>query len=937
MRAEAMMWEADEIESDDAAHDRLRVVIADDVSAMRALLRRMLEESAAFDIVGEAGDGEEAVRLAGTLHPDLVLLDLAMPGMDGLSAIPGIRTRSPASHIVILSAIESGRGKDQALASGADAFIEKRMLSDSLAQRLVEACQVPLRQDREAGDEVGEEGRRAPVPQEIAKCSQQDPFRLAFDRAPIGMVLLDLEGRFQRVNKAFCALVGRPMAELVDTGIHAITHPGDVDRHAGIRQRLLRARPRSGSPAGRDDDAEPGYQAEHRFIRADGQLAWTLVTCSVLRADDGSPWRFLCHVVDVTERAVAEATNGRSAELRERYERELARANADLAQFATVAAHDLRSPLQVISGFAALLDQTHGQVPVERGREYLAFILKSATRMNALIDDLLAYAKVGADRREVVALSLEMVVDEVRSDLASELSASGGTIMCDSLPAVAGDPAQFVDLVHHLVANALKFVADGTAPRIRVSASRMLNAWCIEVLDNGIGIDPQHRSHIFGIFQRLHRNEYQGTGIGLAICKRIVEQRGGSIWVEENPGGGSRFRFTVPDVLGLVPSDGGTGEGAGVAHGRFEADPSAGSMAIGPRPSPVRIAIAAEVVASGVGASGSAAADVGTVEGLDVLLVEDDDDHARLVEETLAGSTDGTYRLRRARDLAGARAELQRQGADCILLDLFLPDGQGLESLSQLNTLEPLVPIVILTSLADELLGLKAVHEGAQDYLVKGTVDGPRLSRSLRHAVERKALQSRFAEQALHDPLTGLANRTLLLDRLRLELARTSRTGAGVAVFYLDVDGFKAINDRWGHAAGDEVLLRVAHRLSGMVRPGDTVSRIGGDEFVIVCGGVESDADLAQMEARMTEALGSPLLLGGGTELVTASIGVAVGRGSAEEPEAVIRRADEAMYEVKRRRWLPGTAKFLRVEAVADAPDRGDPPGVVGVDLDPFA
>jgi diguanylate cyclase (GGDEF)-like protein/PAS domain S-box-containing protein len=286
---------------------------------------------------------------------------------------------------------------------------------------------------------------------------------------------------------------------------------------------------------------------------------------------------------------------------------------------------------------------------------------------------------------------------------------------------------------------------------------------------------------------------------------------------------------------------------------------------------------------------------------LDVLLVEDDDAHARLVAETLALGFGTAYRLRRAHDLAGARAELDLGPTDCILLDLFLPDGQGLESLRQLTTLAPLVPIVILTSLADEQLGLLAVHEGAQDYLVKGTIDGPRLARALRHAIERKALQARFAEQALHDPLTGLANRTLLFDRLRLEIARTGRSGFGVAVFYLDVDGFKSINDRLGHDAGDEVLVRVAGRLRRLVRPGDTVSRIGGDEFVVVCGGLAPGIDMDRMQARIEETVGRPLQLRGGTELVTASVGMAVA-GSTDAPEAVISRADEVMYQAKRRR-----------------------------------
>ena len=375
----------------------------------------------------------------------------------------------------------------------------------------------------------------------------------------------------------------------------------------------------------------------------------------------------------------------------------------------------------------------------------------------------------------------------------------------------------------------------------------MVNAWCVDVADNGIGIEVQHRGHIFGMFQRLHRNDYEGTGIGLAICKRIVEQRGGSIWVEENPGGGSRFRFTVPDELGVPPARDPAAAVAGptrprrTGRGRPTSTPARNRR----RPHPVlRPAV------------GSAPGRI-----LDVLLVEDDDDHARLVEETCRArrlpAPGRPYRLRRVSDLAGARVELDRHRADCILLDLFLPDGQGLESLTQLTTLDPLVPIVILTSLADEQLGLQAVHEGAQDYLVKGTVDGPRLSRSLRHAIERKALEARFAEQALHDPLTGLANRTLLLDRIRLELARPAGRAAGWRSSTSTSTTSRRSTTGGATTRATRSWCGWPAGWPGTVRPGDTVGRIGGDEFVVVCGGLES-ADALGRDAGPHRAGGGP-------------------------------------------------------------------------------
>jgi len=799
---------------------------------------------------------------AGREAGDQTRMGIRMGGTDETDDLPGGRLR-----VVIADDASAMRALLRR--------IEKRMVSDSLAQRLVEACRMP-RGVRLPGLERADAADRSDHP-------PHDWFRTAFDHSPIGMALLDLESRFRKVNEALCRVVARPSAELGGLAVDDISHPGDVARHAGLREGLLRSVP--GHPAGRS------YHDALRFIRPDGRIAWTLATCSLLCDDDGSPTGFVYQVVDLSERKDAEITTVRAEELRQRYEKEMSRSNTDLALFATVAAHDLKSPLQVISGFGALLEQTHGAVLDERGQEFLGYILKSATRMNLLIDDLLAYAKVGAERRPDVAVPLARVVEEVTAGLEAEMAVSGGSVECDPLPVVTGDPVQFVHLLQNLVANALKFVAEGTSPRIRVSASRMVNAWCIDVVDNGIGIEPRHRTHVMGMFQRIHRDAYEGTGIGLAICKRIVEQRGGSIWVEENPDGGSRFRFTVPDERSPVRPDSGADDlGAAPDLLGIGSPPAADRL-----PPPTGVTTGWAVAAVGAGE-----------EGLDVLLVEDDDDHARLVEETLVAGLDGAYRVRRARDLAGARTELHRHRTDCILLDLFLPDGQGLASLHELTVVAPLVPIVILTSMADEQLGLKAVHEGAQDYLVKGTVDGTRLGQSLRHAIERKALEARFADQALHDPLTGLANRTLLFDRLRLELDHVGRTSAGVAVFYLDIDGFKGLNDRLGHEAGDEVLVRVARRLSQMVRSRDTVGRIGGDEFLVVCGGVQDEDDLEQMRARIDEAVGHSLLLGGGTELVTTSIGMAVGCDAGEDPQAIVRRADEAMCRAKSRLPVPG-------------------------------
>ncbi len=244
------------------------------------------------------------------------------------------------------------------------------------------------------------------------------------------------------------------------------------------------------------------------------------------------------------------ASRGNGEGALERYARELARSNAELANFASVAAHEMRSPLQVISGFAALLQRAYGANLDERGNEFVEAIVNGAARLDSLIEDLLSYAGVGATELVTETVALGDLVSEVAEWLRPELESRGAQVVWDDLPEVVGDRTQLSQLVQNLIANAAKFTAEGTAPRIEISAERLEGGWAVTVADNGIGITAPERDSVFGMFTRLHPQErYGGTGIGLAICRRVVEGRGGNIWVEPNPGGGSRFRFTIPDRL----------------------------------------------------------------------------------------------------------------------------------------------------------------------------------------------------------------------------------------------------------------------------------------------------------------------------------------------------------------------------------------------------
>jgi signal transduction histidine kinase len=243
------------------------------------------------------------------------------------------------------------------------------------------------------------------------------------------------------------------------------------------------------------------------------------------------------------ERKVAE----RTAELAERA-KDLERSNMELQQFAYVASHDLQEPLRTIASFTQLLAKRYADKLDDKAREFIAFAVDGSKRMQTLINDLLSFSRVGTQGNALVPVRCDGILDAVLRNLKRAIEESGAVITRDALPVVLADEMQLGQLVQNLVANAIKFHGN-KAPRIHIGAERSGPGWKISVRDNGIGIAQEHHERIFVIFQRLHtKTQYAGTGIGLAICKKIAERHGGRIWVEATPGGGSTFSFTIGDA-----------------------------------------------------------------------------------------------------------------------------------------------------------------------------------------------------------------------------------------------------------------------------------------------------------------------------------------------------------------------------------------------------
>jgi light-regulated signal transduction histidine kinase (bacteriophytochrome) len=225
---------------------------------------------------------------------------------------------------------------------------------------------------------------------------------------------------------------------------------------------------------------------------------------------------------------------------------ELGRSNRDLEQFAYVASHDLQEPLRKVSGFCELLRSRYAGQLDERADQYIDFAVDGSRRMSRLIAELLAFSRVGRNTAERTEVDCGEALEQALHNLAVPLADAGAEVTHDPLPTVIGEPSLLVTVFQNMIGNAVKFRGPAP-PKVHVGVSRREDVWEFRVSDNGIGVEPAYAEKVFVIFQRLHgRDEYPGTGIGLALCRRILEYHGGSIWLDTEPSEGAIFRFTLP-------------------------------------------------------------------------------------------------------------------------------------------------------------------------------------------------------------------------------------------------------------------------------------------------------------------------------------------------------------------------------------------------------
>ena len=262
---------------------------------------------------------------------------------------------------------------------------------------------------------------------------------------------------------------------------------------------------------------------------------------SISKLDEDGRQIFTVILRDISDRKQAEA------ELQRRTE-ELERSNRELEQFANVASHDLQEPLRMVTGYVKLLARRYqGQLDADAD-EFIGYAVDGVDRMRALINDILTYSQLGASGQTSESINLDSIVERVMRNLKDSADEFNATVTWDQLPKLTANATQMGQLLQNLLSNAIKFKGE-ESPAIHIGSQQQKGEWMFSVRDNGIGIDSQHYERIFSLFQRLHgRNDYPGTGVGLAICKRVVELHGGRIWVEFQISKGTTFFFTIPGI-----------------------------------------------------------------------------------------------------------------------------------------------------------------------------------------------------------------------------------------------------------------------------------------------------------------------------------------------------------------------------------------------------
>ncbi|MBD2309425.1 response regulator [Chroococcidiopsis sp. FACHB-1243] len=555
------------------------ILVVDDTPTNLEILFDFLTNYGFKILVAE--DGESALQKAAYASPDLILLDILMPGIDGFETCSRLKANDSTREIpvIFMTALSETADKVKGLQVGAVDYVTKPLQHEEVLARVqthlrlrsltkqLQAQNVQLQQEIEQRQrqyqrsqlfaEVTLKIRQSlqledilqAAAIEVQKILQADRvviYRLRSDGTGSGVAEAVLPGWFSVLEQQFSA-------EVFPEDYHQLYSQGRIRSIADVE---------------REENIAPCLVEFMRQFQVKAKLVvpiiikaelWGLLIahqCSSSRDWTDFETELLGQLADQIGIAITQA---QLLEQETRYSQELARSNAELQQFASIASHDLQEPLRKIQAFGNRLQEKYGNVLNEQGADYIRRMQNAAQRMQILIDDLLVFSRITTRAQPFITVNLAKVAKEVLSDLEVLIQQTEAQVELSELPSIHADPLQMRQLLQNLIGNALKFRRKNEPPRVKIYSQiidnreqlteNLLNTYLcqITVEDNGIGFDQKYCDRIFQVFQRLHgRSEYEGTGIGLAICRKIVERHGGSIAAESMPSQGAKFIVMLP-------------------------------------------------------------------------------------------------------------------------------------------------------------------------------------------------------------------------------------------------------------------------------------------------------------------------------------------------------------------------------------------------------
>ncbi len=498
--------------------NRLNVLLVED-SPLQAMVLKASLSREGF-IVDLAASLSEALKRLSLSHPDVVLLDLSLPDSSGIVTFERLHENAGAIPVVVLTGLDDENVALNTLKQGAQDYLVKGRPSD---ESVIRCLQYAIERKRIETQLRDSERKTA----------------LIVDNAYDAFISIDEQGEICGWNVQAESTFGWSRQEVLGRTLAETIVPERLRQ--AHRQGLERVKSGgAGAILNQRVEMSARHKDGHEFP----------VELAVFAVESGLNRTYCAFVHDITERkALEEKLQSLNAELELRVlarTAELERSNQELQQFAKIAAHDLQEPLRAIQGYVDLLLRRYAGKLDSDGNEFLGFISDGSKRMVQLIQGVLAHCRIKTRQRLSPPVDAGDVLKEVLSNLKAAIDESSATVECDSLPPVPIERFELVQLLQNLLSNAIKFCG-ADHPRIYVSALRKDGQWLFSIRDNGIGIDQRHAERIFDMFARLNsKSRYSGAGIGLAICKKIVQSYGGEIWVVSQPDQGATFNFTLP-------------------------------------------------------------------------------------------------------------------------------------------------------------------------------------------------------------------------------------------------------------------------------------------------------------------------------------------------------------------------------------------------------